>query len=123
MCEHGIHYFKTITPARISISVARLLCVWSMERGSTPQRPVPVLGVPTEQWGEHDHLVLACDHLRDGKDFVFRLWVADIQHGGGARLVLLQHAGRSIAHLHRVVGGQLTLQVLGGHLGESGKDR
>lgn len=69
-----------------------------------------------EQRGEHHHLVLAGGDLGHRQDLVLGLRVADVQHGGGARLVVAQRARRAVAHLHGEVGRQLTFDVLGRHL-------
>ena len=66
--------------------------------------------------GEDHHLVLAGGDLGDGQDLVLRLGMAHVHHGGGPRLVLLQHAWRAVAHPHGVVGRELALDVPGGHL-------
>lgn len=76
----------------------------------------PVLGVRAEQRGEHHHLVLAGGDLGHRQDLVLGLRVADVQHGGGAGLVLAQRARRAVAHRHGEVGRQLTFDVLRRHL-------
>lgn len=80
----------------------------------------PVLGVRAEQRGEHHHLVLAGGDLGHRQNLVLGLRVADVQHGGGAGLILPQRARRAVAHLHGEVGRQLAFDVLRRHL-EVGK--
>lgn len=84
---------------------------------------MPVFWVSAEQRRQHHHLVFAGSDLGDGQDLVLGLRVADVQHRGGASLVLFQHAGRPVSHLQRVVGRELTFDILRGHLDRQEKKR
>lgn len=80
---------------------------------------VPVFWVHTEKRGQHHHLIFTGSDLSDRQDLMLGLWMTDVQHGGGARLVLFKHTRSPVSHLQWVVRSQLTLYILSGHLNTS----
>lgn len=81
----------------------------------------PVFWVRAKQRCQHHHFIFACSDLCDRQDLMLGLWMTDVQHRRCARLVLFQHTGSPVAHLHRVVRSELAFYILRGHLDSSGR--